>query len=66
MEKSEGKNIEYMEGMDFINSYLEEDEYVLWRGKPGKKNRFSSIDKVMFPFALFWTAFALLLKALLL
>ena len=62
MEKSEGKNIEYMEGMDFINSYLEEDEYVLWRGKPGKKNRFSSIDKVMFPFALFWTAFALLLE----
>lgn len=55
--------MEYMEGMDFINSYLEEDEYVLWRGK---KNRFSSIDKVMFPFALFWTAFALLLKALLL
>lgn len=62
MEKSEGKNMEYMEGMDFINSYLEEDEYVLWRGKPGKKNRFSSIDKVMFPFALFWTAFALLLE----
>ena len=52
----------YMEGMDFINGYLEENEYVLWRGQPEKKNRFSGVDKVLFPFALFWTAFALLLE----
>ena len=24
--------MEYMEGMEFIHSCLEEDEYVLWRG----------------------------------
>ena len=54
--------MEYMEGMEFIHSCLEEDEYVLWRGKPGKKNTFSSRDRAVLPFALFWTAFALLLE----
>lgn len=54
--------MEYMEGMEFIHSCLEEDEYVLWRGKLGKKNTFSSRDRAVLPFALFWTAFALLLE----
>lgn len=48
----------------FLNACLEQDEYVLWKDKPGKGNLFSGKDRAMLPFALIWLTFSLFFESL--
>lgn len=48
----------------FIQSCMDRDEYVLWKGRPGKGNIMSSKDRAMLPFSLVWLAFSLFFESM--
>lgn len=43
----------------FANAYLQPDEHILWRGKPGKGNLLTQRDILFIPFSIFWCGFAI-------
>ncbi len=55
--------MDYMDEFQFFSPYMESGEYVLWQGKPGKGNFFSSINWAIVVFSLFWLCFSLCWEA---
>lgn len=49
----------YGDDFNFCRPYLVNGEYILWKGKPEKKNIFTSADVFMIPFSILWCGFAL-------
>lgn len=50
--------MEYTEDFTFARPYISPGETILWRGKPGRGNLFTSQDVFMIPFSIFWCGFA--------
>lgn len=55
--------MDYKSESTVLQGCLGPDEYVLWKGKPGKGNLFSSKDRGILPFALIWLAFSLFFES---
>ena len=47
----------------WLSSYLNPDETILWRGKPGKGHLLTKSDVFMIPFSLMWGGFAVFWEA---
>ena len=55
--------MEYRDELEIFRPYIGSDEYVLWRGKPGKGNMFAGQDVFMVLFGLVWLSFSLFWEA---
>lgn len=51
--------MEYTDNYAFCKSYLTDNEYILWKGRPEKGKILNKNDIVMIPFAVFWLGFSL-------
>ena len=49
--------MEYLEEYEFLRPYLQNGEYVVWKGRPGRGNLFSGRDAMLLPFGIVWLAF---------
>lgn len=49
----------YMDEYDFCSQYLVDEEYILWKGRPGKGKLLTGGDFIMIPFSLAWLAFSI-------
>lgn len=44
---------------DWVNAHLTADEYVVWKGRPGKGHVLTKSDIFLIPFSLMWGGFAI-------
>ncbi len=51
----ESKGFEYKDEYSFINPYISDTEYILWKGKPEKGHYFTKADIILVPFSIFWS-----------
>lgn len=49
----------YDNEFEWVNAQLTGDEYVVWKGKPGKGRIFTAQDIFLIPFSLMWGGFAI-------
>lgn len=49
----------YYNEFEWVNAHLTGDEYVVWKGKPGKGRIFTKQDIFLIPFSLMWGGFAI-------